>query len=57
MIDIPGEERRPMNPHEIVKALSQQQEHIKLLTSRIRELESLLANQNELDKKPLTDHT
>ncbi len=57
MIDIPGEERRPMNPHEIVKALSQQQEHIKLLTSRIRELESLLANQNELDEKKLTDHT
>ena len=57
MIDIPGKERRPMTPHEIVKALSQQQEHIKLLTSRIRELESLLANQNELDKKTLTDHT
>ena len=42
MIDISGEERRPMTPHEIVKALSQQQEHIKLLTSRIRELEDIL---------------
>lgn len=57
MIDISGEERRPMTPHEIVKALSQQQEHIKLLTSRIRELENLLANQNELDQNTLTDHT
>ena len=42
MIDISGEERRPMTPHEIVKALSQQQEHIKLLTSRVRELEHIL---------------
>ena len=42
MIDISGEERRPMTPHEIVKALSQQQEHIKLLTSRVRELEEIL---------------
>ena len=57
MIDISGEERRPMTPHEIVKALSQQQEHIKLLTSRIRELENLLANQNELDQNTLTGHT
>ena len=57
MIDISGEERRPMTPHEIVKALSQQQEHIKLLTSRIRELENLLSNQNELDQNTLTDHT
>ena len=57
MIDISGEERRPMTPHEIVKALSQQQEHIKLLTSRIRELENRLANQNELDQNTLTDHT
>lgn len=57
MIDISGEERRPMTPHEIVKALSQQQEHIKLLTSRVRELENLLANQNELDQNTLTGHT
>ena len=53
MIDISGEERRPMTPHEIVKALSQQQEHIKLLTSRIRELENLLANQNELNQNTI----
>ena len=46
MIDISGQERRPMTPHEIVKALSQQQEHIKFLTYRVRELENILANQN-----------
>jgi glycosyltransferase involved in cell wall biosynthesis len=39
MIEKPGEGRRPMTAQEIVQALGQQQEHIRRLTLKVRELE------------------
>ena len=40
MIEVPGQGKRPMSPPEIVEILSHQQNQIKFLINRIKELEN-----------------
>jgi glycosyltransferase involved in cell wall biosynthesis len=42
MIEVPGQGKRPMSPPEIVQVLSQQQNQIKFLINRVKELENNL---------------
>ena len=44
MVDTPGKGKRALTGEEIVQTLSSQQEHIKVLTTRVQELENKLEN-------------
>lgn len=42
MIEVPGQGKRPLSPQEIVQMLTQQQNQIKFLVSKVKELENQL---------------
>ena len=52
MIETPGKTGRPMTMPEIVKTLSQQQEYIKLLTAKVKYLESQISESKIAHTQP-----
>ena len=40
MIDIPGQGKKQLSPHEVINILTQQQNQIKFLVQRVKELEN-----------------